>query len=343
MSNFLITGDRGFIGSYIVSQLLDDGHYVVGIDNNSKYGAQKKSFDTHHNYFHYDFDVRDQETLQHILSRYDVEYFIMGAALIGGISYFNTYPYTLLSANEQIMASQYGAAIHHNQYTGRLKRAVVISSSMVYESTKVFPTPEGAQLTSPPPMSSYGFQKLACEYWARAAFDEFGVPFTIVRPFNCVGVGEVRALAATVQDSGGITLAMSHVVPDLIQKLEHGQDPLRILGSGSQMRCYTSGKDIARGIEIAALSPAAHNEDFNISVAQPHTVSQVAQKIWDYFYPGEAMRIVHDPPLRHDVQNRVPDVSKARRLLGFEATETLDDVLEVVVPWVRNAVKRGVI
>ena len=57
---------------------------------------------------------------------------------------------------------------------------------MVYESATVFPTPEGAQLTSPPPISTYGFQKLASEYFAKGAWEQYQLPYTIVRPFNCV-------------------------------------------------------------------------------------------------------------------------------------------------------------
>ena len=66
---------------------------------------------------------------------------------------------------------------------------------MVFESTTQIPTPEGAELTSPPPLSTYGFQKLACEYFAKGAWQQYGLPYTIVRPFNCVGIGERRALS----------------------------------------------------------------------------------------------------------------------------------------------------
>ena len=85
----------------------------------------------------------------------------------------------------------------------------------------------------PPPFSSYGFQKLAVEYFARAAYEQYGLPFTIIRPFNCVGIGERRALGDVDILSGNVKLAMSHVVPDLVQKVVKGQDPLHILGDGS--------------------------------------------------------------------------------------------------------------
>ena len=84
----------------------------------------------------------------------------------------------------------------------------------------------------PPPHSSYGFQKLAVEYFARAAYDQYDLPYTIVRPFNCVGIGEMRARGEVEVVSGNVKLAMSHVVPDLVQKVVRGQDPLHILGDG---------------------------------------------------------------------------------------------------------------
>src|SRR5205823_4551634 len=141
-------------------------------------------------------------------------------------------------------------------------------SSMVFESSNVFPTPEGAQLTSPPPKSTYGFQKLATEYFAKGAHEQYGLPYTIVRPFNCVGIGERRALRDHEVMSGNVKLAMSHVVPDLCQKVLKDQDPLHILGDGSQVRHYTYGGDLAHGIRLAMESDRAVNEDFNLSTAR---------------------------------------------------------------------------
>src|SRR5437763_7720643 len=133
--------------------------------------------------------------------------------MIGGISYFHEFAYDLLAENERILASTFDAAIA-SWSAGRLRRIVVMSSSMVYESATEFPTPEGAQLASPPPISTYGFQKLAAEYFARGANEQYGLPYTILRPFNCVGVGERRALRDSDVMSGNIKLALSHVVPD---------------------------------------------------------------------------------------------------------------------------------
>jgi nucleoside-diphosphate-sugar epimerase len=265
---------------------------------------------------------------------------VAGAAMIGGISYFHEFAYDLLAENERIAAATFDAAIHAFK-AGGLSRIVVLSSSMVYESATVFPTTEGAQLSSPPPMSTYGFQKLAAEYFAKGAHEQYALPYTILRPFNCVGIGEKRAVRDTAVMSGNIKLALSHVVPDLVNKVLQGQDPLHILGDGSQVRHYTYGGDLARGIRLAMESPAAVNEDFNLSTAAGTTVAELANAIWKKIHGDRPAQLVNDPPFPHDVQRRVPDVRKARDVLSFEATTTLDQMLDEVIPWIRNEMGAG--
>jgi nucleoside-diphosphate-sugar epimerase len=261
--------------------------------------------------------------------------------MIGGISYFHTYAYDLLATNERIMAAACDAAIAAHR-RGRLEKVTYMSSSMVFESTDHWPSKEGDERRIPPPLSSYGFQKLAVEYYARAAWDQYELPYTIVRPFNCVGVGEGRALGEAEILSGNVKLAMSHVVPDLAQKVLKGQDPLHILGDGNQVRHYTYGGDLARGIVTAMEHPAARNEDFNLSTAESTTVRELAGVIWRKLKgPDVPLRLVSDTPFEHDVQKRVPDVTKAREVLGFEATTSLSEMLDEVVPWIQQAVADG--
>jgi nucleoside-diphosphate-sugar epimerase len=213
---------------------------------------------------------------------------------------------------------------------------------MVFESADRWPSVEGQEREIPPPISSYGFQKLAVEYFARAAWRQYELPYTIVRPFNCVGTGEGRALGEVEVLSGNVKLAMSHVVPDLAQKLIKGQDPLHIFGDGSQIRHYTYGGDLARGIAIAMEHPAARNEDFNLSTAASTTVLELAELIWRKVKGAHVpFRYVEDEPFEHDVQRRIPSVEKAKRVLGFEATTTLDEMLDEVIPWVQQAVADG--
>jgi nucleoside-diphosphate-sugar epimerase len=334
----LVTGAAGFICGYLVPELLEAGHEVVGVDNFSKYGRLAKSYDQHPRYRLVEGDAKDAALLTELAA--DCDQVVAAAAMIGGISYFHEFAYDLLAENERILASTFDAAIAARR-TGRLGRIVVVSSSMVYESTAVFPTPEGAQLTSPPPRSTYGFQKLASEYFAKGAFEQFGLPYTIVRPFNCVGIGERRAVRDTDVMSGNIKLALSHVVPDLALKVIKGQDPLHILGDGGQVRHYTYGGDLAHGIRLAMESPAALNDDFNLSTARSTTVLELAQAIWRIVNGDRPFRTVSDPPFEHDVQLRIPDTAKASAVLGFEATTSLESMLAEVVPWIRTEAAAG--
>ena len=339
MEKVLVSGSAGFIGGYVCEELLRRGYAVVGVDNFSKYGKVKKSYDDHPNYRLVEGDARDVELMTGLLS--DCDHVIAGAAMIGGISYFHTYAYDLLAANERIIASSCDAAIKANR-DGRLRKMTYLSSSMVFESATEWPSPEGQQREIPPPLSSYGFQKLAVEYFAQAAWDQYQLPFTILRPFNCVGIGESRALGDEEILSGNVRLAMSHVVPDLVQKVLKGQDPLHILGSGDQVRHYTYGGDLAAGIVTAMEHPDALGQDFNLSTAESTSVLQLAEVIWRKIKGGGVpLRIVNDDPFTYDVQKRVPDVEKAKRILGYEATTSLDQMLDEVIPWITSAVEAG--
>ncbi len=339
MSKVVVTGAAGFIGGYVVEHLLEQGYEVVGVDDHSKYGKLTKSYDSHPHYRLVEADARDVALLTELLT--DADHFIAGAAMIGGISYFHTYPYDLLAMNERIIAASCDAAIEAHR-KGQLKKVTYISSSMVFESADFWPSYEGQERSIPPPASSYGFQKLALEYFARAAWDQYRLPYTIVRLFNCVGIGECRALGETEVLSGNVRLAMSHVVPDLVQKVLRGQDPLHILGDGKQVRHYTYGGDLARGIALAMEHPDARNDDFNLSTAESTTVLEVAELVWRKIKgPDVPFRYVSDQPYEYDVRQRIPSTDKAKRILGFEATTPLDEMLDQVIPWIERMMLAG--
>jgi nucleoside-diphosphate-sugar epimerase len=114
------------------------------------------------------------------------------------------------------------------------------------------------------------------------------------------------------------------------------------LGGGDQVRHYTYGGDLARGIVLAMESEAAHNEDFNLSTAQGTTVLELAEAIWRKIKgPDVPFRYTSDPGYEYDVQKRVPSVAKAKEVLNFEALTTLDELLDEVIPWIEMAVDEG--
>ena len=335
----LVTGAAGFICGYLIDELLEAGHEVVGLDNFSKYGPVEKSYDSHARYTFVQDDAKEVALLKELLV--DCDHFVAAAAMVGGISYFHEFAYDLLAENERITATAFDAAIYAQRHC-RLQKITVLSSSMVFESATEFPTPEGAERRSAPPRSTYGFQKLATEYFAQGAWEQYCLPYTIARPFNCVGIGERRALRDRHVASGNLKLAMSHVVPDLVQKVLRGQDPLHILGSGDQVRHYTYGGDLARGIRLCVEHPAARNQDFNLSTPLRTTVLELAEMIWRKIHGDrKPFRYLSDPPYDYDVQERSPKTEKAESLLGFRATTLLSSILDEVIPWIAEQIEVG--
>jgi nucleoside-diphosphate-sugar epimerase len=244
------------------------------------------------------------------------------AAIVGGIANFHKYPYTLLETNNALYNSLFRAALE-----AEVERFVYVSSSMVFERAAAFPTTEELLDRTLPPRSSYGFSKLAGEYYCRAAHAELGLPFSIVRPFNAYGPGE----------SPGEEPGIAHLVPDLIERCLRGERPLPIFGSGEQTRTLTHVDDIADGIFAALTHPAALGEDFNVSANEERTVADIAAVVWEACGndPGE-LELEHRPSFEVDVQRRWPSTQKARRLLGWEARVPLRDGIAQTVEWFRH-------
>lgn len=244
------------------------------------------------------------------------------AAIVGGIANFHKLPHTLLEVNTGLYNSVFSAALRE-----RIDRLVYVSSSMVFERATEFPTTEQHLNDCLTPRSAYGFSKLAGEVYCRALHDEHGLPFTICRPFNAYGPGEMP------DSEPGI----AHVVPDLIRKALAGKHPLPIFGSGEQTRTLTHIDDIADGIVTAMGHPAGENQDFNISASKERTVSEIARVVWEACgLDPDAFELQHLPSFEVDVQRRWPSVEKAKQLLAWEAQVDLRDGIAATVEWFRT-------
>jgi nucleoside-diphosphate-sugar epimerase len=198
---------------------------------------------------------------------------------------------------------------------------------MVFERAEVFPTPEEHLPDCPVPLSAYGFSKLTGEVYCRAAHEEHGLRYTICRPFNAYGPGEVPDAEPGI----------AHAVPDLIEKVLSGQRPLQIFGSGEQTRTLTHVEDIADGIVTAMGSPEGLNEDFNISASRELTIAEIARLVWEACGEDpDELALEHLPSFPVDVRRRWPSVEKARRLLGWEARIPVEEGLAQTVAWLRG-------
>jgi len=315
VSRVLVTGGAGMIGQAIVRQLVRDPDFEVRVsDQRDAPDWIREGAEVHTG------DLRDASVARAALE--GATHVIHCAAIVGGIANFHRLPYTLTEVNNALYNSVIGAALHEE-----VERFVYISSSMVFERAALFPTPEDHLPECLPPRSAYGFSKLTGEVYCRAAHEQFGLPYTICRPFNAYGPGEVAS------DEPGI----AHAVPDLIRKVLAGQRPLQIFGSGEQTRTLTHVDDIAAGVIAALRSPAGLNEDFNISASAELTIAQIAKIVWGSCGEDpEAFALEHLPSFAVDVQRRWPSVEKARLLLGWAAQIEVTEGIAATVRWLRE-------
>jgi len=313
----LVTGGTGFIGHRLVNRLQHLGASITVIDDLSK--GSKENIAPYLNQIRFiQSDLLRPKVAKDALKGCQVCFHL--AARIGGIGYFHKAPATILRDNSIMSFNLWDAAANTDA------KMVCLSSSMVFERAKTFPTLESTIETCSPPMSGYGFSKLVSEYVARTYYEEFGVKYVIARPFNAYGVGELP----------GEYVGYAHVIPDLIRKVLAGQYPLEILGSGKQTRCYTYVDDVVDAILF--ITEKAENDDFNIGTNRETTVTELAAKIWRLCKRKESLKLKHLPSLKYDVQRRVPDTSKIMRL-GWTPKTSLDNGLKKTIEWIRLNMK----
>jgi UDP-glucose 4-epimerase len=313
MSRVLVTGGAGTLGAALVRRLLGDPAYEVRVSDRRLVPQwMREGCEVHVG------DLRMAAEAKTAIK--GCSQVIHLAAIVGGIA--NRLPHTLTEANNALYNAVVRAALEQE-----VERFVYVSSSMVFERAEQFPTPEDYLPQCPVPISAYGFSKLTGEVYCRAAHEEHGLPYTICRPFNAYGPGELP------DPEPGI----AHAVPDLVAKVLAGQRPLEIFGSGEQTRTLTHVDDVADGVVAAMSSPAGLNEDFNISASRELTVAEIAQIVWAACGKNpEEFALKHLPTFAVDVQRRWPSVEKARRLLGWEAQIGVEEGIAATARWLRE-------
>ncbi len=317
MRRVLVTGGAGTIGAAVVRRLLGDPSWEVRVsDQREAPQWMREGCEVHTG------DLRDVEQAR--AATRGCSHVIHLAAIVGGIANFHKLPHTLTEVNNALYNGVVRAALDCD-----VERFTYVSSSMVFERATLYPTPESHILDTPIPRSAYGFSKLTGEVYVRAAHAEHGLEYTICRPFNAYGPGEMP------EDEPGI----AHMVPDVIKKcLALGEGAaLPIFGDGTQTRTLTHIDDIADGVVTATASPAARNEDFNISASDERTVADLARIIWAACgRDPEAFALEHLPTYEVDVVRRWPDVSKAATLLGWKARISDREGIGQTVAWLRG-------
>ena len=315
MNRVLVTGGAGTIGAAVVRRLLADAAYEVRVSDQREAPVwMREGCEVHTG------DLRDLTQAREATA--GCSHVIHLAAIVGGIANFHKLPHTLTEVNNALYNAIVRAALDH-----QVERFVYVSSSMVFERAERFPTPEAYLPDCPVPRSAYGYSKLTGEVYCLAAHDEHGLPYTICRPFNAYGPGEMP------DDEPGI----AHAVPDLIRKALTGRSPMEIFGSGEQTRTLTHVDDIADGVVTAMSSPQGLNEDFNVSAADELTVAEIARIVWEECGNDlESFALEHLPSFTVDVQRRWPSVEKAERMLGWRARIGVREGIRETVAWLRE-------
>src|SRR6201991_2697807 len=258
MNRVLVTGGAGTIGAAVVRRLLRDPDWEVRVSDQREAPAwMREGCEVHTG------DLRELREAQAAIA--GCTHVIHLAAIVGGIANFHKLPYTLTEVNNALYNGIFRAALDQG-----VERFTYVSSSMVFERAEEYPTTEAYIDRCPFPLSAYGFSKLTGEIYCRAAHDEHGLPYTICRPFNAYGPGELPDAEPGI----------AHAVPDLIKKVLSGQRPLEIFGSGEQTRTLTHVDDIADGIVPATAEGAVINEILNISAREELPVAEIARRCW---------------------------------------------------------------
>ncbi|MEA3340799.1 MAG: GDP-mannose 4,6-dehydratase [Chloroflexota bacterium] len=316
----LVTGGAGFIGSNLVDALMEQEHEVTVIDNLS---VGKASNIEHHlgsDRFHFVNDsILNVSTLERIIRQTDLIYHL---AAVVGVKYVVEDPLFAIVTNVRGTENVLELAFKY------WVRTVIASSSEVYgKSTKVPLQEDSDRLLGSTTVGrwSYSDAKAIDEYFA-LAYAKKGLPVTAVRYFNAYGPR---------LDPRGY----GSVIARFITQARQGE-PMTVYDDGQQTRCFTYVTDTVTGTIQAATAPEAAGLVFNIGSNRETSVNELAQLIRRL--TDSRSEIVHLPytsafgPHFEETRRRVPDVTRAREVLGFEAQTVLEDGLRRTVEWFRD-------
>ncbi|HKY25252.1 MAG TPA: NAD-dependent epimerase/dehydratase family protein [Gaiella sp.] len=308
----LVTGGAGFIGTTLARRLVD-ANEVIAVDNLHRDALSGTELETHSNFRFVEGDVLDLEQLTALMQGCT---HVVHAAGIAGVDTVVGNPVLTMRVN---VIGTYNALEAAVAARDTIERLVEFSTSEVF-GQHAFNVQE-AHVTTIGSVGearwTYAVSKLAGEHMAHAYHSELGLPTVSVRPFNIYGPGQI---------GGGAIRAF-------IEAALAGRD-LEIHGDGSQIRAWCYVDDMVEAILLSLEHPAAVGESFNVGNARSAvTIYDLATRIKRLSgCPGE-IRFV---PLDYtDVELRIPNVEKARSLLGFEAAVELDEGLERTIAWYR--------
>jgi nucleoside-diphosphate-sugar epimerase len=320
MSVYLVTGGAGFIGSNIVEELIKQVESVRVLDNLSTGKREnldfvKKCGQGSLNYELIEGDIRDLDTCRKACQGTD---YVLHQAALRSVPRSVDNP---LPTNEVNISGTLNILIAARE--SGVKRVVYASSSSVYGDSQEFPQKEAQ---APSPISPYAVSKLAGEYYCTVFSKIFRLETISLRYFNVFGPR---------QDPRSQYAA---VIP-LFIRLALEDKPLEIHGDGLQSRDFTYISNVVEANILAAKVPKASGQVVNIACGQTHTVLDIANSVGKIL--GKKLEYRHTAPLKGDVRQTHADISKAKRLLGYESRINFENGLKRTVEHFQDLIAHG--
>ncbi len=315
--HILVTGGAGFVGSHLCRKLLENGHYVVCLDNFYT-GAMRniESLVGNRNFRLVDCDVRDRGKLERIFKQENIGLIYHYAAVVGVMRTLEK-PMEVLNVNMQGALNVLNAALDSG-----CKKVVNISSSEVYGNPVEVPEREDSPKNIELP---YAISKLVAEKYAQIYYQKYGLKTCSLRLFNVYGPW---------QDSTPYGFVVGIFIKRVLQN-----KPLIIYGDGFQTRDFTYIEDCILPTIIAGESEAADGEVFNIAAGTPVTILDLAELVIELC--GKDLKPTFDLTARKfEIRHRFADISKMRTILGYKRRCDLKEGLKLTIEWYRQDMER---
>lgn len=303
---YLVTGGAGFIGSHIVEGLLKKGGEVTVLDN-FETGNRKNLVDFLPDIEMIEGDIRDEGTVKSAMKGIDV---VFHQAAVPSVPRSIREPLYTHDVNVNgTLTLLLGARIE------RVSRFVFASSSSIYGDTPTLPKTEDM---APSPLSPYAVQKLMGEYYVRVFYQAYSLPTVALRYFNVFGPR---------QDPNSEYAA---VIPKFIDRILDKKPPV-IYGDGTQSRDFTYIQNVVDANILASENGRCLGEVLNISTGIRFEIENVAERIGEVL--GFDTSPIHDPPRDGDIKHSLGDISRAKKLLGYDVRVGFNEGLAATVKW----------
>ncbi len=316
----LITGGAGFIGSHLAEVLLHNNDEVFIIDDLSTGSIDNVIHLKDNPRFHYTIDtIKNQSVMAELVDQCDS---IVHLAAAVGVKLIVESPVNTIETNI------YGTEIVLQLANKKKKKVIIASTSEVYGKSETVPFQEDADMVLGPTTKSrwsYACSKAIDEFLALAYYKEKKLPVVIVRLFNTVGPRQ--------------TGRYGMVLPTFVQQALLGQQ-ITVYGNGKQSRSFSFVKDVVRALIGLANHPDAVGQVFNIGNDKEITIEALARLIKKK--TGSSSEIVYIPYDQayeegfEDMLRRVPDITKIRRLIGFEPRIEIEEIIDSVIDYYKS-------